>query len=467
MPFIVAVESDAKNYKEIQENWVDVARDTGHEILLFKSIADMDADFAKPENASRTAILVMVNAESVTGDLTTVLNGIKEKYRCDLLLTAFDDKTKPIKNIEKLPVHNVIYKPFDLTILKEHTRFAILRGQKLKSMYVHTTQSPAIIESLKRFKILQLSEFAFKISKSHKLDLHKCYKFYHPLFANKKQQHAWGRVINATGDYYELLFSQNKNPVLAQLRRRVATSTQKVKAPNWIGLSENTQNALVVGIQIQDEPTQKSLEELLSRNFKDFFFILNKEIDPKTKLSCDVLITEMDHDQKSIEAQFEKKPLVIRVFEKDIERVELEKRFETEFIRMEKPIDKALLVKYLKYCFPQLVEGDEEIQRITATLDEPTMIAEELLIQDFSEASISFTDIIKHELGEIMEIALPKEDEANIQEIKARVNFAADKPEGPSKEKVYNHQFVLFGMRDELLKSLRLWALQKHIAKKK
>lgn len=466
MPYLIAIESDPKCYKEIQESWSDVAVESGHEVLLFPSLEKFKTEFEKPDNINKIILLMLISNDQIKGDLIADLTALKTKYKCELLLSVFDDPLKPIKKVETLPVHNIIYKPFDLTILKEHTRFAILKGDKLKSMYVHTTQSNTEIESLKKFKILQLSEFGFKIDKAYSLDIHKCYKFYHPLFANKKGQHAWGRVINSTADHYELMFAQTHTTILSQLRRKVASTPLKIKNPSWIGLSENKEVTLSIALQVQEEPLELALQDLFTRNFKDLTFIANKTIDPKRKITADVLITEMDYDAKQLESQFTKKPLVIKIFDKDLSREELEKRFDLEFIRMEKPIDRALLVKMLKLCFPLLQEAGEEIHRITVAPNEPTSLAEVLKIQDFSEAAITFTDIVRHNVGDILDIALPQDDEINLQEIKARVNFASEKSSG-DKEKVFTHQFVLFGMKDEHLKLIRLWALRKHIDRKK
>lgn len=463
---MIAIENDPKCYKEIQQNWVDVAKELGHEILLFQSLEDFNTDFAKPENINKVILLILLSSDLIKGDLITGLESLRTKYKCDLLLSLFDDPLKPMKATEALPIHNIIYKPFDLTILKEHTRFAINKGQKLKPLFVHTTQANTVIESLKKFKILQLSEFAFKIDKAHKLEINKSYKFYHPLFSDKKNQHAWGRIINSAPDYYELIFCKTNTSVLNQLRRRIATSKQKVRDPNWIGLSENKQTTLKVALLMSDENITQSLQELLTRNFKELSFILSKDLVPKEKIEVDVVITEIAYDVKSLDLQFTKRPMVIRVFEKELERAPLEASFEIEFVQIEKPIDRALLVKIIKLCFPLLQENDEEIQRITIQLDEVTSLAEIINIQEFSEAAISFTDKVPYKLGDIIEIALPQEDENNLQKIRAKVNFVSEKPSS-DKEKLYAQQFVLYGMKDEYLKLIRLWALQRHIAKKK
>lgn len=464
MPYLVAIERDPKCYKEIQESWSEVAKELGHEILLFKSMDEFSTEIAKPENTNKIILLLSVAAEEIKGDLNSGLAGLKAKYKCDVLLSMFDDPLKPLKKTETLPVRNIIYKPFDPTILKEHTRFAIMSGQKIKTQFVHTTQVETQIESLKKFKILQLSEFGFKIEKTYALEKNKAYKFYHPLFANKKNMHMWARLLGEDDTSYELIFCQSVSVILSQLRKKVAGAPQKVKSPLWRGVPENMKVSLTIALQIPDEAIAASIQELLNRNYKDLTFILNANIDPKVALEADVLITDVAYEANSLDAQFKKRPLVIRLYDDAPARADLEARFEHEFIRMEKPFDRALLVKIFRVLFPALAEGVEPIQLVTAQLEEMTSLSEVIKIQEFSEAAIAFSDAHKYELGQILDIALPQDDESNLQEIKAKIHYVSEKP---NPDKVYLYQFVLFGMKDEYLKIIRLWSLQKHIEKNK
>lgn len=464
MPYLVAIERDPKCYKEIQESWGEIAKELSHEVLMFKSMDEFNTEITKPENANKIILLMSIAAEEIKGDLVAGINGLKTKYKCDVLLTMFDDPLKPLKKIETLPVRNIIYKPFDLTILKEHTRFAIMSGSKIKTQFVHTTQVETQIESLKKFKILQLSEFGFKIEKTYPLEKNKAYKFYHPLFANKKNMHMWARLLGEDETSYELIFCQSVGVILSQLRKKVATASQKVKAPNWKGVPENNKPFITVALQIPDEAVSSSIQELLSRNYKDMTFILNANIDPKVPIDADLLITDAAHEANSLDAQFKTRPVVIRLYDDAPKRADLEKRFELEFIRMEKPVDRALLVKMIRVVFPAIVEGDEAVQLITAQMDELTSLSEVIKIQEFSEAAIAFSDAHKYELGQILDIALPQDDEANLQEIKAKIHYVSEKP---TPDKVYLYQFVLFGMKDEYLKIIRLWSLQKHIERNK
>lgn len=466
MPYLIAIESDPKCHKEIKENWADLTKELGHEVLLFKSLAEFTTEFEKADNVNKTILLILVRYEELNkADPTKHINELRAKHKCEILLSVFEDPMRPLKKSSQLPVRNIIYKPFDLTILKEHTRIALFHGQRVRTQFVHSTQVNAEIESLKKFRILQLSEFGFKLDKLNKLELNKPYKFYHPLFSNKKQQHIWAKLSSETDKEYELYFCQMPNTVLSQIRKKVATTSQKVKFPIWTGSEVNDQFKLTVVIQLNDEPTVKALEDLLNRNFKNITFVPSKDLDPKQKATIDVLITETEYEAKTIETQFTQKPHIIRVYDKDLTRHEVESRFEVEAMRVEKPLDRAYLVKIFKILFPALL-GKEEIQRITVQMDELTSQSDVIKIQEFSEAAILFTDTVKHNIDEIMEIALPQDDEANLHEMKGKLHFVAEKYNN-DKEKLYQQQMVLFGMKDEYLKIIRLWALQKYIERKK
>lgn len=466
MPYLIAIESDPKSHKEIQESWAEVSKEFGHEVLLFKSLAEFSAEFSKPDNINKILLLILLNIDELNkADPVKHIEEIKAKYKCEVMLSIFEDPLKPLKKSSELPVRNIIYRPFDLTILKEHTRIALFHGQRVRTQFVHSTQVNAEIEAIKKFKILQISEFGMKIDKKYPLEKNKAYKFYHPLFVNKKQQNIWGRMVSETETDYELFFCFMPTVVLSQIRRKVATSPNKVKHPIWTGSEVNDQFQLRVLIQLSDEQTVKSIEDLLGRNFKNISFINIKDIDPKIKTQVDVVISDLEYDIKTIENQFTKMPIIIRVYDKDISRAELVARFEIETIRVEKPLDKAFLVKIFKILFPALL-GKEEMQRLTVVLNEPISLTEVIKIQEFSEAAILFSDTTKYNLDQVLEIAMPQEDEANLHEMYAKIHYVAPNFNN-DKEKLFQQQFILFGMKDEYLKIIRLWALQKYIERKK
>ncbi|AGH95974.1 hypothetical protein [Pseudobdellovibrio exovorus] len=479
MGYVVAIERDPKCFKEIQDSWSEVTVELNHEMSLFSSLADFQEFMADPDNEGKKPLLILITIEELrlllpeTEDLETKIQKLKELYGAEIMLSLFNDPVKSIKNIETLSVRNVLYKPFDLTILKEHTRFALLHGNQVKTQHVHTTQTETIIEHLKKFTLLEVSEFGFKITKKYPLEKNKAYKFYHPIFSHRKAQHIWARMINETDTHYELFFCQNTNAVLSQIRKHIAASKNKVKTPQWVGISDNAQTTLKIALQT-DEKTAESIKEVLNRYYQGLTFIncldagtgdtgnANPASGSATALiEADVLITDIKHSDSSLQAQFSNQPLIIRLFDENLTRLELKPRLEVEYLRLEKPVDRSLMIKLFHLLFPKITVSDEVMQ-LTAVVNEVTALAEVIKIKEFSEAAMLFSDKHIHELGEVIEIALPQEDENHLQEVKGKVHFVSEKPE---QDKLTLQQFVLFGMKDEYLKTMRLWSLQKHIEK--
>lgn len=472
MPYLIAIERDPKCYKEIQDSWTEVATELNHELMLFKSVEEFNTEFAKPENANKKIALILICLEELqeelkgelktADDLHYLLQSLKEKYSCELLMSMFNDPVKPLKNTELLPVANIIYKPFDATILKEHTRFALMPAKQVKTQYVHTTQTETIIESLKKFKMLELSEFGMKIDKKFPLDPNKSYKFYHPVFSHRKNQHVWARMIHETETHYELFFSQIQTAVLSQVRKRIASSGSKVKNPQWHGLSDtNTQKTLKVVLQT-DEVSAKAFKDILERNFKNLSFITSAEFDTTTPIEADVLISELKYDENMLTNQFVNRPVVFRIFDENLTRLELKPRFEVEYLRLEKPVDRVVLVKMFRLLYPHLEIGGDEILQVTAQINETTALAEVIKIKEFSEAAMLFADKFVYPVDAVIEISLPQEDENFLQEVIGKVHFVSERP---APDGLTLQQFVLYGMKDEYLKTMRLWSLQKHIEK--
>ena len=187
MPYLVAVEHDAKCADDISASWKDLATELGHEFLLFNTLLEMRTELKKPEHLEKTLTLILLPVAEIQqdpkADPALIIAALKEEFKCDILISSFDDPLKPLR-CKTWPVPNIIYKPFDMTILKEQTHFALNPAVKTTTKFVHNALSEGQIEVVKKFGLTQLSEFGFKIDKSYLITVGQVYKFYHPLFLN-------------------------------------------------------------------------------------------------------------------------------------------------------------------------------------------------------------------------------------------------------------------------------------------
>lgn len=461
MTCLVAIESDPKSAKIILECWSDIAKDSGAKVLVFNTLAVFATEMLKPENSTDTVSVLMVPVESLGSDPTKALDDLAARYKTDILVSLFDDPSQPIKKLRASIVKNLIYKPFDPTILKEHTRFVLYPNQKVKTQFVHTTVSKSKLEYLKKFNITQLSEAGFKIEKGYALNVGKAYKFYHPYFQHQKTQHAWGRIVNEDDTNYEVAFVGLSAVPLSSVRKKIVATKQRFKNPNWRGVIKNTQTGIDIVIHIEDEPTALMIQQLIERTFTANLIMHKKDFKTSDKITADLLITDVAYEPAGLKNEFTEVPSIIRLQQETLIREDLEKRFEIEFCRLEKPLDKAFLIKVMKTIFP-LLQENEASHITTVPTDGTIVISEQMIVEEFSEAALGFNHSERFNADQMIDIALTQEDETDLKEMKIKVHYVDEKP---SVEKQYYHQAILYGMKDEFLKQMRLWTLQMHIQK--
>lgn len=481
MPFLVAVEPDTKCADEIRQSLKEISEELGYELILSPTLEELRAVLKTSEKLNQALLIALIAIEEIKSSNpkdtpADIITALKEELKCDILITSFDDPLKPLKP-KNYPVPNIIYKPFDLTILKEQVNFALAPAKKVQTKYVHNAQIESEIEIIKKFKLLELSEFSFKISKDYELKVGEAYKFYHPLFENKKNDntlmHTWARVLSETDEHYSLFFCQIMPVVLSQIRKRVAASEQKTKHPEWPppNLSHYAHSevaSLQVAIELTNDDLIENLKGLLDRNFKNISYIDLESSAPVANKSppqlptCDLLITATEYDLNAVQARFTgQPPITVRLTDETLDRKTLEKRWMVETLRSDTHIDKAHLVKLISLLFPFVPEGEEAIQRISIQTDEMISLSESVKAHEFSELAITLSSPRPYQIGDLIDLSLPQPDEYDRKEIKAKAHFVDPK----KTNEAHQAQFVLFGMRDEVLKELRLWTLQQHIAK--
>lgn len=459
MGLIVAIEPDPKSAKDLTSSCGEVAKLLTHELLVLNSINDIKSESPTGEPIPTPTIdLLIIPIEDLGKNPIDYMLELRKKFSCNIIVTLFDDASRPFKKIDFWPVMNFIYKPFDLTILKEHTRFALLKNTKIKTEFVHTTNQKGEIERLTKMECLHLSETGFKVSKTRELNVGQIYKFYHPMFLNGRNQHVWARLVYTDDMSHEFIFSEVTASILTQIRKRV-NSGLKVKNAVWRGRESNNFDQLNVMVQLADPEQIQLIQDLLQRNYDGLVFKDAATIKIDKKNEADVIITDVEYKQDEFDTMFEPGTTNISITKEVLDRAKTEKRFTIDTIRMEKAIDKSFLVKILKQLFPKLKEK-EPTPVATCGFLETITLTEIMPITEMSEASIGFKLPTALTYGTGIDICLPQEDETSMKEMKARVHYVDEQPDS---EKFYYHQLVLFGMKDEFLKLLRLWGLEKHI----
>ncbi len=463
--FICAIESDSKIADVIKAATLQLCLDFDLIFVQKNNLQDLDQYLSNNENKDHKLTLLILSSESLTTVNAQTLSDIQKKYNSHLVLTVFDDPLKPLKKTETWPVENIIYKPFDPAILQEHLRFALIKNEKIKTTAVHSSSEKNYIEKIHRQNFIQLSEFGFTIETNVPYELNQPYKFYHLSFVDQKKSSQWVKPISKTDNIYEFIFCAPAASVTTSLRQKGAESKNKLRLAKWSGFEKNkTITEPKIVIHMTEPEDFEKLNDYFSRKFEKAHISQISEGLLIDKLDCDLLISEKDFTAEQINTIFKNPPMIFRITsETIIERSDCEKVFRSETVRLPKPLDRNYLGRMFNTYFPGCAETDSNPANWFPNLD-PALHSEMIEVSELSEAAFTYQNEIQFKRGDYQEFALTQDDENELRPIKSKIQFVDTTPDA---DKKYLHQIVFFGIRDDLLKKLRLWMLQTHIDHKK
>ncbi len=463
--FICAIESDSKLVDAIKTATAQLSLDFDLNFVQKNNLQELDQYLSDKEHKDQKMTLLILSRESLTTIDAQTLSDIQKKYNSYLILTVFEDPLRPLKKTETWPVENIIYKPFDPAILQEHLRFALIKNEKIKTTAVHSSSEKNYIEKIRRQNFLQLSEFGFTIETTVTYTLNQPYKFYHLSFVDQKKSSQWVKPISKTDHIYEFIFCAPTTSVTTILRQKGAESKNKLKTAKWSGFEKNktiTEPKIVINMN-ETEDFEK-LKDYFSRKFKKAHVFQIPEGQIKDKLDCDLLISEKDFSAEQINTLFKNPPMIFRITSDSLpQRTDIEKLLSHETVRLPKPLDRNYFGRMFMSYFPNCIESDSTPANWFPNLD-PALHSEMIEVSELSEAAFTYQNEIQFKRGDYQEFALTQDDENELRPIKSKIQFVDTTPDA---DKKYLHQIVFFGIRDDLLKKLRLWMLQTHIDHKK
>lgn len=448
----------------------ELCKDFNHELVHKTSMKELELFRTEDKLNENVYSLLILSLDTLDPAITADdLKSIQTKYKTNLVITAFQDTLKPLKKTETWPIENLIYKPFDAAILKEHLRFSFIRSEVVKTTAVHSSKDENQIEKIRRHDFLRLSDFGFMIETESEYNLLEPLKFYHSYFLDQKKSSVWAKAVSRlqsdTQIVYEFVFCTPTPGLITKLRLTGNESKTKLKNVDWAGLEVN--KPLLdphIYIQLNDDSDFERLKDFFKRKFPTATIFEFPKVPEKEKLNCDLFIFENEFTAEQLKAVFVKPPLYFRVTNDPIKsREETVKTLTAETLRLPKPIDRNYLGRMMNSFFPGCVEA--EPNPITWFTSAETVLYSELItVSQLSEAAFTYRNESPLERGAHQEFALTQEDESDLKPIQAKIQYVETVPDA---EKKFTHQVVFFGIRDEFLKKIRLWMLQTHINQKK
>lgn len=464
MGLIAVVEKDPKIAELLLEALEPIAKQLNHGAVKFGSFLELDQHLQQATAAHEMA-MVILDLELIQPVSEEALLDIKTKYKCELIVTGFYDPLQPFKKVETWPIINLIYKPFDQSVLKENLKFGLQLGKKLNAELVHTVKESLKIEKIRRHQFTVLSDFGFKFKSKSEFEIGKAYKFYHYIFKDQNKLSLWAKPLFVENGEYHFIFATPKASVISHIRQKITATTEKLKKVDFKGLEKNKEiKKIAVGLELFEEADFQKLSDFFSRHFPQIeATAIPKDFKPGNK-SYQLIVSEISYKANELEAKFGKDVLYFHVNNetfKDAQTAEETLAFEA--VRITKPIDRILLSKLIQSFFPKIEDQDPFITQ-WITVPEEALLSETVIASDFSEVGFTYARDKVLAPSSYQEFALSQEDETELKPIKAKIQQADEKP---NQEGLYPHQIVFYGIRDDILKKIRLWMLQTHIQKKK
>lgn len=396
---------------------------------------------------------------------------------CAVILEGYDNNYTAAKYIRPLNIYNFIFKPFDALILKESLNLALKMKQKAAPLEMKSQAATAFIALLKQVELQTVSELGFVTTSDVQIEVNSVAKYFSPLFAQGKKQSAWAQCLMSLPHpqkqglfINKFQFYNAETPFLNTIRRYVAAhkADQSASAMWNFHPPKSTVPLKMAIIGLDNDETKNFAAEVASRynNVTPEIVKLDpsKKSTEKAVFDHHFCINTTDIKYESYFEMFSSNcmhfwhpPMTPK--EDDLKQHAAEYR--DIFPR---PLDRSYFYKKLKVHINLLSEKDQNFL-LSAHTRETLKVASKVKISEISELYVNLIYTRELAYKEFREFVFLSEDETQTVELPAFCNFTEKAAGGGGKDDPggFMHQFVFFGMTDQLLKQIRLWLLHNYI----
>jgi hypothetical protein len=413
-----------------------------------------------------------------------------------LLLMAFDNPSFDIKLAEDRIINNVIFKPFDMLILKLHLEYALTGHHPVKTDTLATMQISSKIEMLKDTAITKLTELSFFTLNNHEISIGATRKYYSEIFTTDEKKSVFATCSSCVEvapkeflcefDFYGMDNKQIQNvrKYIQSFHHHSKTDHQNIKTQDVKILilnevasdAENFQAYLSTRFTQAEYFTYSSFGQLQSD-------LQDKESAQKKTLpqKIDFVFATLDYFENEASKRWEqlKKNIDDRHKKYGIgplptlpcvylfpnnkltpDQVLEYSAWSRDIFFM--PVDKAYFLKKVFCQNPQLGQA-ESVVMTAKEYKSQLKVANPVEITQISEAGVVLKYPRAMSIGSFREFILWRPTELEIPEIRGTVNYTE---EDKSNAGSFLNHFVFFGMTDYYLKHIRLWLLDSYIQTK-
>ncbi len=413
-----------------------------------------------------------------------------------LILTAFDSPTFDILLAEERIINNVIFKPFDKLILKQHLEFALEGHHPLDGETISTIEVQDKIEMLKRTQFHSFSELGFTTTNNHEIKLGAITKYYAGVFQTPLRKGIFAtcvgsQKINDSEFVCEFHFFAADKEQISQARREIL----KEKTAQKSLLKAAAPKPLKVLLLEEKETTSLEIKHLLEEYFANLEIFAytsqgqmlsdladkdtaqRKTLPPRFDMifaSLDFFAEEKEKAWAAMGTFITERYDRLNVPEKDLPDLYLttNKKLSVEQCRpylgwcrevFFLPVDRSYLPKKLLSQQTHL-QPLQALEVVSRTYPETLKIANTVDITQISEAGLVMKYYRAIGLGSFREFLLLRTNELESPEILGTCNYTVEQRD--PKQSVFMNHFVFFGMTDHFLKHIRLWLREAYVRSK-
>jgi hypothetical protein len=401
------------------------------------------------------------------------------------VLTSFDDPDLKRSEIESRVISNVIFKPFDFALLKQHLRIALAGTESVNDSTVYQLKASIQIEMLKDVQMIEINEVGFASISYRAIAPGSLCKYYIPRLRQGRISSVYARAISctplpgATPQFrVEFLFTAMTDAQVKHLRLDLLQSKNPHADQETLLHAAPSATEEIRALELVAEPHGSSkTREALSEKFSNIRWLDPK--DPTTWREIDLVIVNRegssDHffsadEAKAWNAQLSAiaarpsakqiRILATRPLASENDRKSALSTF-TDIVEaaVDVPLDRLYLFKRLARYLTNLTTTDKLTLAILKT--QSVIMAGNLVdITEISEAGLTIKYYRSISEGAFRRFCLTLPHDEDDPEFIA--NCYLTEP----RDKIFHNQFTFFGVTDHALKHIRGWMLHYHVEQK-
>ncbi len=432
---------------------------------------------------------------------------LKREEDLAILLTAFDSPDMNYRQIESRIITNLLFKPFDLPILKQHLQIALANQKAISDFVVFSQKLNATAEMLKEVQLESFTELGFTTRSNRELRINDISKYYSEHFQANGKSSLLAKCIschphpnNPEEFETEFRYTGLTNPQVKKLRHSLfsidlgptETSTiskNVIPRADKKKMSSDPSINFVVFVKASGDSSIE-LKDSLEQNLLNVTVTLNKNMVSFTEALAKndfsvlgpkpihALILNIDYFSPShgvetwtkIQKQIEDsnmamktpnpKPKVFLTSSHEVGDEQLRSWSEVIEDVIHTPIDRPYLNKRLITLFPEIQPRNEAMEILKTSTRDVIRVANPIELTSISEACITMKYYRPISFHSFRRFCLPSSNGSETFELLASCYF------NEKKDNIYINHFVFFGITDKYLKYIRKWILERYIASK-